>query len=207
MFSVKNGEYEFNTLYNKNRVWTAYIKSNIHLRDCSDEYIDNKQVQLDVYIYAIYGVENGKMIISELTQVYGKNKGRKNETTNLRQAIQQADSLIKKKVQAGYSLSKENNLISEDKLYYPMALDLYSKESLRKKINYPVSIQPKLDGVRALMVLNHTAPSNLYSIEIFSRRLHPIEGFELVKDECKTLINSLDCERYKKDTLKTFTGH
>lgn len=179
--SLFNGEYKLTTLYNSNRIWTIYISSSICLRNKNDEFIDNKNNNFKVYIYSIYGVENGKMITSARTDVVGKNKGRKNETTNLRQAIMQAESMINKKKQAGYKENNDDDVINlEHVIYYPMALDLYSKHM--KKLLYPVSLQPKLDGVRTLMVNRDGI------ISLFSRRLHAIHGFDIVKNQCKELI-------------------
>jgi len=182
---LNNGEYQLPTLYNTNRVWTIYIKSSICLRTKETEFIDNKNNNFKVYIYTIYGVENGKMITSAPTDINGKNKGRKNETTNLRQAIMQAESMFNKKKQSGYKENNETSLsLSIDKLYYPMALDLYSKHM--KKLSYPLMIQPKLDGVRTLMVNKNGI------ISLFSRRLHAVQGFDIVKTQCEELIKHCD---------------
>lgn len=178
--SIVDGEYKLPTLYNSNRIWTIYIKSSICLRNQDDEFIDNKNNNFKVYIYSVYGVENGKMITSAHTDIVSKNKGRKNETTNLRQAIMQAESMFNKKKQAGYKENNDNEDNSEDLLYYPMALDLYSKHM--KKLLYPVLLQPKLDGVRTLMVNKNG------KISLFSRRLHDIQGFNIVKNQCEELI-------------------
>lgn len=190
-FNLEVGEYKFKELTNGKRFWRLRVKSNVYLRDSSDEYIDNLQNQLKAYIYSEYGTINGKTVVSADTEITGKNVGRSNQTSNLRQAIQTCQSMINKKVQAGYgySLSNQNDNI------YPMALDLYSKQG--NKLIYPLYIQPKLDGIRCLVKRDG----------IVSRRLHDIYGFESVRAECKKIfdlskeiidmdINFLDGEFY-----------
>ncbi len=201
-FALESGEYKFNPVFNGNRFWKVNVKSNVCIRDISDSYIDNMHNQQKAYIYTEYGILNGKVIISACTEILGKNIGRANQTSNLRQAIQQSESMINKKIQAGYCFaSSENNQTQES--IYPMALDLYSK--YKDKIEYPVYIQPKLDGIRCL-VLKEENNGNINS-KILSRRLHDIEGFSAVKEECERLfklskdidnfdINFLDGEFY-----------
>lgn len=190
-FNLEVGEYKFTELTNGKRFWRLRVKSNVYLRDSSDEYIDNLQNQLKAYIYSEYGTINGKITVSADTEIIGKNVGRSNQTSNLRQAIQTCQSMISKKVQAGYGYYTSNQTDN----IYPMSLDLYSKQG--SKLTYPLYIQPKLDGIRCLVKENG----------IVSRRLHKIYGFETVKSECKKIfdlsreiidmdINFLDGEFY-----------
>lgn len=93
----------------------------------------------------------------------GKNIGKKNETTHFQQAISQALSKWKKKIELeGYSVSKnmdfmvdqkntdkENEKLKEE-IKRPMLALEYTKN--KNKVTFPTFIQPKLDGYR--MVYN-----------------------------------------------------
>ena len=126
----------------KTRVW------NIKVQDKGDHSL----------ILTQYGVENGKMINSEIMVNNGKNLDKSNATSHYTQALSQAKSKWdKKKSSTDYKPKPENepenesqNELQKEKesLYLPMlALD-FSKN--KNKIIYPVNIQPKLDGNRAI---------------------------------------------------------
>lgn len=137
----------------------------------------------NVYIYTIYGQVN--KIQSAKTQIYGKNIGKSNETTNLEQAIKQAQSMINKKSQAGYSAEVTSSNV---KRLFPMAVSPFDP----KKIKFPCMAQAKLDGIRMIA-----------SDKLLSRRLHDIIGFEHIKEETDALLaalpdcNFIDGELYK----------
>lgn len=92
-------------------------------------------------IYTEYGVKDGKMIQTS-EKVKGKNIGKKNETSPNEQAIKELVSKSKKKEDAGYSTSDKKN---EQKNTFPMLAQDYKKQ---KNIQFPVFVQPKLDGYR-----------------------------------------------------------
>lgn len=81
---------------------------------------------------------------SGLTEVYGKNIGRSNETTVEQQAVIEYNALLQKKIDAGYHLEG----VCSDTYLLPQ---LANKFDIIKFNNYPVVLQPKLDGVRALL--------------------------------------------------------
>ena len=87
-----------------------------------------------------HGIDNGKMIISEDIVKCGKNIGKINETTHFEQAISEGESKWKKKMEK----------ITQQIL--PMLATDFVKH--HKKINYPIYMQPKLDGNRALFYNN-----------------------------------------------------
>jgi ATP-dependent DNA ligase len=186
-WELKNGVIEFNTIYSGNRFWSIYVKSNVVLRNKNQ--LEDKN--LLAFYYANYGVNNGKLTISSDTSVNGKNIGRSNETTNLQQAIKESISIINKKIKAGYKFEENNtDIVTEekDKKYYPMALNIYGNH--KNKIIYPVAIQPKLDGIRMTATINSEG-----DVEIISRRLHEIYGFESIKNDLKDIIFKLK-EKY-----------
>ena len=91
-----------------------------------------------------YGQISGQMQISRQTAV-AKNVGRSNETTPEEQAILEAKAKHKKKLDGKYSLTIEE---SKEEVFLPMLASSFDKR--KDKVNYPVNVQPKLDGVRCL---------------------------------------------------------
>lgn len=82
---------------------------------------------------------------SEPELVLGKNIGRANETTPEDQAVKQLDSEVLRQKDKGYVLPGEE----ASELPLPMLAQEFKKR--QKKIKqYPVYVQPKLDGTRAL---------------------------------------------------------
>lgn len=157
-----NGNIVFDELKYGDRTWQIVIESDFNI----DE--EDLKSNMPAYIYTVYGQTT--KTISEKTQVYGKNIGRSNETSNLEQAVKQALSLINKKKKSGYNT--EINL-------YPMAVSAFDP----KKIKFPMAAQPKLDGVRMIAT----------DKDLLSRRLHEINGFAHIKLETDKLLEALGC--------------
>lgn len=100
---------------------------------------------------------NGSEIITKSGQVLGikttskknakpKNIGRTNETTPEKQAEMEALSMWKKRLDKDYFETAEE--AARNTVLLPMLASDFKKRA--DKIAYPVSIQPKLDGVRCL---------------------------------------------------------
>lgn len=78
-----------------------------------------------------------------------KNVGKANETTTEYQAVLEAESKLKKKLDEGYFftvLEAENEVV-----VLPMLAHEYGKH--QKKVKYPFYAQPKLDGMRCLAIV------------------------------------------------------
>lgn len=89
------------------------------------------------------GLQNGKK--QQFTiEAHGKNIGKANETTSAEQAIAEALSKWKKKVQEGYSEGEPSRPL------YPMLAKDYKK--FKHKMKFPAYVQPKLNGVRSLVI-------------------------------------------------------
>lgn len=100
----------------------------------------------DNVIFTKHGHQDGKQQISE-KKSEGKNIGRSNETTPAEQAALEAESIWKKKTDKGY---KENPDDLDD--FKPLPMLAKKLDDKRKaKLEYPVWVQPKLDGVRAFI--------------------------------------------------------
>ena len=93
----------------------------------------------------IEGYVGGALTTSEWTYAEGKNIGKANETSPEKQAELEAASKIQKKVDKGYCLNIEEAA-------RPFGVTLAKKwEDHKDKVQYPVWVSPKLDGLRAYM--------------------------------------------------------
>lgn len=95
-----------------------------------------------------HGYINHTITTGRPTTCQGKNIGRANETTPESQAYSEAESKWKKQLDKGYfdSLSKAQNNI----VVLPMLAHEYTKRG--KDIKMPCFVQPKLDGIRCLII-------------------------------------------------------
>ena len=91
-----------------------------------------------------YGQRDGKKQLARKTAT-GKNIGKTNETTPDEQALLEAKAMHKKKLDGKYSTSLKG---AKKEVFLPMLASSFDKR--KDKVNYPVDVQPKLDGVRCL---------------------------------------------------------
>lgn len=173
----------YNYQNNKNRLWKATLtlfKKDGTAIDIKKKYInefdsfeDGDYVEIRKITY--YLGENPKIqnALSDIVNV-GKNIGKKNETNILQQSLIIGRSYYLKKVNAGFSLE----LNDRGQNHYPFCMALGDFDKHYKKISYPVIIQPKLDGVRAII--------SLKDMKMISRRHKIINGFDFIIDEFKT---------------------
>lgn len=95
-----------------------------------------------------YGVLGTNKTQRAVKKCIGKNIGKKNETSPEEQAILEARSKHQKRLKLEYQLSPE--LAAQHFCYLPMTAESF--ENFSDRIEYPASIQPKLDGCRAMAV-------------------------------------------------------
>lgn len=98
-----------------------------------------------------------------------KNVGRSNETTAEQQALAEAISKWEKQVRLGYR-DDTSKLVEEENFSPMLAHDAIKRSSA---IVYPAFVQPKLDGVRALVTLDKDG------IPVFNSRgnkTYPVQG-------------------------------
>ena len=110
----------------KVRVWTTEVEGDMHR--------------------TITGVIDGKMMVSKWSQCKPKNVGRSNETTGREQAFAESNAKHKKQLEKGYF----SNIADVDNvtIFKPMLANDYAK--LKNPIDFPVTSQPKLDGIRCI---------------------------------------------------------
>jgi DNA ligase-1 len=100
-----------------------------------------------VFITKRHGVLDGKEVSTRTEIKSGKNIGKNNETTKLRQAQLEAHSLFNKQLDAGYVEDLET--LESRILILPMLANKW--EYRCHHIKEPFYVQPKLDGVRMLV--------------------------------------------------------
>lgn len=94
----------------------------------------------------ISGYTDGVKKVSEWTECFPKNVGKKNATTAEEQAIAEADAMFKKCKEMGYF---ENISDIDTPIFFkPMLANKW--EDYKNKITYPIASQPKLDGIRCI---------------------------------------------------------
>lgn len=94
-------------------------------------------------IITTHGQVDGQKVVTK-RKATPKNVGRSNATTAEEQAVIEAKAMHKFKLDRKYSLTPE---AAQEDVLLPMLAKPFEKV---KKIQYPVAVQPKLDGVRAL---------------------------------------------------------
>lgn len=92
------------------------------------------------------GVKDGQLVLSEWKEVFGKNTGKKNATTDSEQATAEINSLYKKKLARKYH-HNEKDIEQGSKIIEPMLAATYKGWDKNWGV---VFSQPKLDGMRCI---------------------------------------------------------
>jgi len=145
-------------------------------------FIDVYEEGNTAFIKRIHGYTGCKMqeTIKEISK--GKNIGKKNETTPLQQASNEAQSLWKKQIDSGY-VENVDKLQSNEKILPMLAHDFHKRE---KDITFPCFAQPKLDGVRLLAKVN--SPTEISFISRTGKEMTTLNHIDL---ELKIIIKKL----------------
>lgn len=178
----------FNQQNDKIRNWSIVIS----LFDSSHKQIPISTIDMDipegatVEYHTISGYQNMKMTHSSPTIItVGKNIGKSNETNILQQAHNECSSKYRTKLKGGYSEKIEEQKKSNERFPFPMALKPW--KDFKEKLNYPLYIQPKLDGLRMIVMLDSHG-----EVHLKTRRLHDIPKFDLLKKELTKLYANGD---------------
>lgn len=136
-----------------------------------------------------FGQLDGKMQ-SKDTICKPKNVGKKNETTGEQQALAEAQSKHKKKIDEGYTLDPSGEVI----VMLPMKVQTYAK--VIKNVKFPCYASPKLNGVNSLFkledgVLNRYSRGGIIQPEL----VHLTQFVTAVLNEIGT--TSVNAELYK----------
>lgn len=130
---------EFPALYKKNEV------GNISVWEISVVEKDDGKV----YIVTKHGIVSGKMQ-TEQREIEGKNQGRANETTAFEQGVREARKKWENRKKTGYNESENKASV---KKILPMLAKRY--DECKHCIRVPYAIQPKFDGMRAFLYMDH----------------------------------------------------
>lgn len=115
--------------------------------------------------YTIEGIN--QLSQSKPTVCVGKNIGKANETTPEQQALLEARSLFKKKLDKGYSEGQPE----VSKFFEPMLA--FEREKYEKLLfTVPTYVQPKLDGCLDYYTIVHTDKGNLYIGDIVEKEIN-----------------------------------
>lgn len=99
------------------------------------------------------GKKNGKIVISEWTDVEGKNIGRANETFAYDQAKLEIQAKYKKQLETGYMENESD--IDQTSYRSPMLAKNYDDyKDMLFKTSSKIFSQPKLDGIRCVIDIN-----------------------------------------------------
>lgn len=122
------------------------------------------------------GLVGGAITASSPTTCVGKNVGRSNETTPEQQALKEAKAKWQKKVDAGYG---ENFVDASGARYVePMLARVYEEEYPNDELEFPVYVQPKLDGVRCIATKDG----------LFSRKGKPFTSCDHIREALAPLF-------------------
>jgi len=131
-----------------------------------------------------FGLKGGRIQRQTQQMTEGKNIGRSNETTHFEQAIKVIQSKENKKRDKGYT-DDINNI--ETPILPMLALPF---EKRKHNIEYPCSIQPKIDGVRMTCRMNLEP----YGIEMFTRKGKPFTVMPHLTKELKSVFFDINVD-------------
>lgn len=227
-----NGTWEFPTIYGTNKLgkrieWTIIVKAvkvpssmvnkdgKIAISELTDamfinvdKFLDNTLIdnsgneRIFGYINVISKIEGGKIRATVPDIVYtGKNVKSKSATNPICQAMRDALSKYNKQ-------NTKKAETTDSKMFPPMLAQVFADQ--KKSITYPVSVQRKYNGIRAVCFI----PLLNSNVEIYSRKLKPYFGFKKIREECQLLISQitganiyLDGELYKHgEALQDISG-
>lgn len=129
-------------------------------------------------LYQDSGIYNGALVKHEKV-CKGKNIGRSNETTPEEQAILEAKSKVEEKLTTGYFKTLEELESGDTEVIMPMLAKSYG--DVEVDWTRPVYVQPKLDGMRCLIIVRSGI------VKLMSR-----EGKEIITmDHIKAVVQNM----------------
>lgn len=110
-----------------------------------------------------------------------KNVWRSNETTAEQQAILEAESKVNKKIDSWYFDSIDGAKKGKAEVILPMLAHSYDKHSKKIDWSWDVLVQPKLDWMRALLIVNEDW------VRLISRKWKNIDTMDHIRSEAINL--------------------
>lgn len=143
------------------------------------------------------GQVGGKIQTAKPTVCCGKNVGRSNETSPEQQALCEAQAKHQKKLDQGGTTDLNDVRNAAKRNFKPMLAKSWDKE--KEKVNYPVFIQPKFDGIRCVLTSEGAFTRNGKSIVTIP---HIIEEFATIFEKYPNAV--FDGELYNHELKDDF---
>jgi ATP-dependent DNA ligase len=207
---ITTGEFLFYALYHvdssgNKRIWeikVRLIKGNpksykvdwdLMLDDTipvKQSYLENTKIPVGSHaqIWVETGVIGGKITRHAPSYPTMTNEGKANERNVFEQGLVDARTLYLKKIANGFKTelnfkNKKASVKEKNIKYFPMLVRKFVDE--KKHIQYPVYVQPKLDGVRCITFLNKNPKKNptIKNVIMYSRQRKIYSGFDDIKTE------------------------
>ena len=170
------------------------------------EYLEGKRIPdgTSAQIFVETGVIGGKQTRHAPTYPELKNEGKSNERNVFEQGLVDARTLYLKKTENGLQIEKEFKKKKSSKKsnsnknikYFPMLVRVFENE--KKHLEYPLYVQPKLDGARCIAFLDKSPIQNptIKNVIMYSRQKKDYIGFDNMKEELlPALIDMWDFEK------------
>lgn len=215
------------------RLYTLDSKKKVRIFDCKvvDDIVSSELTEFNstsYYTITSTGLLDGKLIEQKELVKEGKNKGKKNETNPLDQALLQADSLWREKLDSGYKshsmlTAKLVSILGGQLIYEEFVLSLAIKNCPEfaytnsnwdelpmlahpvkkvKNLKFPYLGQPKLNGVRCLSKLTINREYNIPSgpVKLMSRGGTYYQVSHIQK-QLMELFSLLICNGFSEDLM------
>jgi len=158
----------------------------------------------DNTVTTVFGQFQGKLqTTSEV--VTGKNIGKVNETTDNEQALLKAQQLYDAKLKKGYTPDLELARSTTNTLDAVNPMLAFPIEKKEKYVTFPAYVQPKLDGMRCIAVVeNGTCTLYTRTQKVISTLPHINEEIENVAEQCGHPNIILDGELYNHALKEDF---
>ena len=136
------------------------------------------------------GVIDGKQTRHAPSYPEEKNVGKSNKRNVFEQALVDARTLYLKKIENGLEIEKDfkkkktpKKETVQNTKYFPMLVRKYDDE--KKHLEYPLYVQPKLDGSRCITFLNKNPKKKptIDNVIMYSRQKKDFSGFDEMKKE------------------------
>lgn len=113
-------------------------------------------------VHSIFGRLDGKMQTT-IDLIKGKNIGKVNEITDEEQAVLKAKQMYEKKIKSGYTPDLELAKSTKNTLKGIKPMLAFPIEKKENKVVFPAIVQPKLDGMRCIAIVEN------YKCTLYSR--------------------------------------
>jgi len=146
--------------------WNITIENQVPIKI---EYLTDETIPKGIIseVWTESGIISGEITRSAPTYPIEKNIGRSNYRNYFKQALILARGKYLKKIDEGGQPMGHHIKSSK---YFPMLAKLYDDYISKHKLNYPLYVQPKLDGMRCIAYLRTDKNPNINDVIIYTRK-------------------------------------